>query len=273
MKNIAGSQVRIFSEMSSIAGIDRFDLGLMRPGGVFWQNGIGNLDLDGVLKRLPWLRSENAKGSEIYFRPERGGAWSVIVLDDLTTCQVSKLSKKYPCWVVKTSEDRHHAWILTDGAPLKTSHRFGVQRRLAGIGWGDPAAVSGDRFGRIPGFKNWKRGGVWVNLVSSPDLILPQFDPWTGDFGLGRQDRDDPPSERDGNRDGNARPHGSAGPRFCGEDASESGKEFGWACGFLRTGGTAEEAIRRIEDRARARGKRSPENYARRTVESAKKVL
>ncbi len=270
MKNIAGSQVRIFSEMSSIAGIDHFDLGLMRPGGVFWQNGLGNLDLNGVLKRLPWLRSENARGSEIYFRPGRGGDWPVVVLDDLTTEQSSKLSRKYQCWIVKTSEDRHHAWILTDGAPLKAFQRFGVQRRLAGIGWGDPAAVSGDRFGRIPGFKNWKRGGVWVNLVSFPDLVLPRFDPWTGDFGLEQCENIDLAKK---NICPSVFTKGGPGDSLGGGDDSSSGKEFGWVCGFLRTGGTVEEAIRRVESRARARGKRSPEQYARRTVENAKKVL
>lgn len=269
MKNIAGLQIRIFSDMSSISGIDRFDLGLMKPGGVFWQNGLGNLDLDGVLRRLPWLRSENAKGSEVYFRPARGGDWPVVVLDDLTTEQVSKLSKKYQCWTVRTSEDRHHSWILTDGAPLKAFQRFGVQRRLAGIGWGDPAAVSGDRFGRIPGFKNWKRGGVWVNLSSSPAPSLPRFNPWTGDFGLGRHGNVDPVKTIRQCVFVKVGPGESLG----GWDDSTSGKEFGWVCGFLRTGGTVEEAIRRIENRARERGKRSPENYARRTVENAKKVL
>lgn len=269
MKNIAGSQVRIFSEMSNHE-IDRFDLGLMKPGGVFWQNGIGNLDLDGVLRRLLWLRSENARGSEVYFRPARDGDWPVVVLDDLTTEKVSKLSRKYQCWIVKTSEDRHHAWILTGGAPLKTSQRFCVQRRLAGLGWGDPAAVSGDRFGRIPGFKNWKRGGVWVNLVSFPNPVLPRFNPWTGgDFGLSTSVKVESISK--------GRPKvftkDAPGETFRGVDGSASGMEFGWACGFLRTGGAVEEAIRRIEDRARERGKRSPENYARRTVENAKKVL
>ena len=273
MKSLAESQIRIFSDMSSIAEIDRFDLGLMRPGGVFWQNGIGNLDLDGVLRRLPWLRAENARGSEIYFRPARGGDWPVVVLDDLSTKQSSKLSRKYQCWIVKTSEDRHHAWVLTDGAQLNAFQRFCVQKQLAGIGWGDPAAVSGDRFGRIPGFKNWKRGGVWVNLVSSPDLVLPLFNPWTGDFCLDRRENVDPVGSGSIRQGGQGVSVAGPGDAVCGGDGSESGKEFGWACGFLRNGGTVEEAIRRIESRARVRGKRSPESYARRTVENAKKVL
>ena len=243
--------------LSQIAGIDRFDLGIMKPGGVFWQKGLGNLDLSEVLKRFPWLRAENSRMSEIYFRPGREGAWSIIILDDLTWAQVSKLSRKYQCWVVRTSENRNHAWVLTE-RPLIMTERYLTQKEIARRGWGDPAAVSGDRFGRIPGFRNWKRAGEWVNLISCPDPALPRFNPpstVTVEVSVRPQVAKDV--------------HKFLG----GVDDSESGKDFGWVCGWLRSGLDPNEAVSRLSERAKTRGKKDPEGYARRTVEKARTVL
>lgn len=260
MMRIGLVQENFFKELAT-SGIDRFDLGVMRSGGLFRQRGIQGLDLGGVLRRLVWLRSENRQGADIYFRPAKDQAWPMVFLDDLTSSQAETLSKKYRCWIVQTSLDRHHAWILTDErTPLTCSQRYGVQKMIISKGWGDPGSVSGDHYGRIPGFKNWKRGGTWVNLKYEPNPILASVP-----LGGSVLNTESVPMESkliEENR-GNG----------TGVDQSESGREFGWVCGWLRQGQDPEEAIRRLIVRAKDRGKKAPEIYARRTVEAAKRVV
>ena len=53
------------------------------------------------------------------------------------------------------------------------------------------------------------------------------------------------------------------------KDDSESGKEFGWVCGWLRAGRDPEEAMRRLSAKASERGKKDHEKYAKRSIEKA----
>lgn len=125
--------------------------------------------------------------------------------------------------------------------------------RIVSLGIGDPGSVSGEHFGRFPGFRNWKRGGAWVNLISLPDTALPRLK--TFDSSLPHGGR-----------------RGSSGrPSSCVEtnDTSESGREWGWVCGSVEHGKDPEEIRRKLEIRARDRGKNDPEGYARRTVSKA----
>lgn len=263
MKKISEVQERFFKELAE-SGIEKFDLGVSRSG-KFQQRGLDDLTLTEVLRRLEWLRAENRVGTEIYFRPAGKFPWPIVVLDDLTLAQTEKLGKKYQAWIVETSSKRLQSWILTNGKPLLPWQRYAVQKKIVGLGWGDPGAVSGDRFGRIPGFKNWKRGGQWVNLIGSPNNQegLIRLNPWGRVLNLSALD---PAGTRPA--------HYAGGERGEGEmDQSSSGAEFGWCCGWLRKGLDPEEGIRRLTLRAQERGKPSPEKYARRTIEAAKRAV
>ena len=243
-------------------GIDRLDLGLARgPNRKFQLKGLEDLTVDAVRKRLPWLRAENKAGADIYFRPSSEGVWPLIFLDDLTHPQIGGIAKKYQAWIIETSPGLHHAWIRTDH-PLSKPERYAEQSRIVSLGVGDPGSVSGDHFGRLPGFKNWKRGGVWVNLKSSPDLARTCLHP------LGGRVLHPEASEPAGTRP-ELRSYFPGRGRGEGGDSSESGREFGWCCGWIRAGRSPEEAIRRLAIRAEERGKNSPGEYARRTVHSA----
>lgn len=259
MEKISEVQERFFREVEAI-GIERFDLGVSRNR-KFQQRGLDDLTLADVLGRLQWLRAENRAGTEIYFRPAGKFPWPIVVLDDLTLDQAKKLGKKYQAWLVETSPGRLQSWILTNGKPLLTWQRYAVQKKIVGLGWGDPGAISGDRFGRIPGFKNWKRGGQWVNLIGSPNAGLIRLNPWGRVLNLSVLDP------------AGTRPAILAGGERGEMDQSPSGAEFGWVCGWLRKGLDPEEAIRRLTLRAQERGKPSPEKYARRTIEAAQRAI
>ena len=226
-----------------------------------WQY-VLDLSPDEVIRRLSWLRRENAKGEDIYFRPEKKGTWPIFVLDDLTDDQ-AKLMGKYRSWIVRTSPGRHHAWIMTD-RPLSPPERYQIQKYFIDRGIGDQGAVSRDRLGRIPGFRNWKRGGEWVNLIASPNFSCPLLHPPEGGMYVSSSEfrtKKFRPFLEDSNRD------------LKEVDRSQSGKEFGWACWWLKKGLDPEEAIKRLSLRAQERGKNRPEEYARRTVAKAQEVV
>ena len=244
-------------------GISRFDLAIVRgPERRFQLRGLQNLGIEEIYRRLPLLRYENQEGSDIYFRPEKGGSWPIIFLDDLTSDQATKMNESYRCWSIETSPGRFHTWILTDRL-LSGSERYAEQKNFVYQGFGDPGSVSGDHLGRLPGFKSWKRG-TWVNLISSPNQALQLFHPMIGrqKGGQGASSIQDLPSRlrRGEGKQGNI-------------DKSESGKEFGWVCGWLRAGLDPEKAIRKLTIRASERGKNRPEDYARRTVAKAQEKI
>jgi hypothetical protein len=145
------------------------------------------------------------------------------------------------------------------------NQRFSIQKEIVNLGWGDPGSVSGDHFGRIPGFRNLKRNGCWVNLISSPDPGLVRLNPWGSVLHPSAPETTQGPV-----------PAVFAGrERREGQGAgaqSESEKEFGWACGCLRAGLNEEEAIRRLAERAAERGKRQPQEYSERTVAAARRA-
>ena len=265
MDRIEDIQERFFAELTGL-GVDRFDLGV-RKDGKFRQAGLSGLIFGDVTKRLGCLGAEKKKGADVYFRPAAAESWPIVFVDDLTTGQARALAGKYQCWIVETSVKRHHAWILTSGKPLLVWQRYAVQKMIVSTGWGDPGRKSGDHFGRVPGFKNWKRG-EWVNLKESPNQDLMRLSPWGGVLHPGTP-------EAAGTRPAKF----AGGERRMGRGESmkmqtESEKEFGWTCGWLRSGGDPEEAVRRLTLRAAERGKwgKSPEGYARLTVENAQRI-
>ena len=233
-------------------GIDRLDFGIRRQDGTFIQRDLQSLEPEGIKKALPFLRAENIRRSDVYFRPAQQESWAVIFLDDVTKQEARGIARKYQSWIIETSPGLHHAWIRTD-RPLSRGERYAEQSRIVSLGTGDPGSVSGEHFGRFPGFRNWKRGGVWVNLISLPDTGLPRLKTFASSLPHG------------GRRGSSGRSTSSVETN----DKSESGREWGWVCGFVEHGKDPEEILRQLEIRARDRGKNDPEGYARRTVARA----
>ena len=243
---------RNFLELLYRFGIDRLDFGVRRQDGTFIQRDLQSLDPQGIKKALPFLRAENVRRSDVYFRPAQQESWPVIFLDDLTKQETRGIARKYQSWIIETSPELHHVWVRTD-RPLSREERYLEQSRIVSLGIGDPGSVSGEHYGRFPGFRNWKRQGTWVNLISAPDAKLSRLP----------TSASSPP--RGGRRGSSGRPFTGVG----GNDASESGREWGWVCGSVEHGRDPDEIRRKLETRAHDRGKNDPEGYARRTVAKA----
>ena len=238
------------------ARVDRADLAVRRPcGSMLWQR-------NRVLEDLPlaWARAENAHQGEIYIRPARGFAWPMVLLDDVAPARALSVAHRHGGVVVQTSPTGGcHLWLPCTRV-LDEAERYRVQRTLAEEMGADLGSVSGEHLGRLAGFKNWKRGGCWVNVLWAPEVqgVHEALEPPRAALAIPEEAHPlKPPQER-------SRPHSGVGG-----DASPSGQEWGWVCRMLETGRDPEAVYLELLDRARLRRGQDAEGYARRTVERA----
>jgi hypothetical protein len=124
----------------------------------------------------------------------------------------------------------------------------------------DPASISGEHLGRLAGFKNWKRGGTWVNVLAvsrrarlwNPTAAPP--DPQQGRTTLSRPE-----------------PHAPHARHSTQPDSSASGREWGWVCGLLEAGYSPCLVYARLVEAARPRRGPDAERYALQTLRQALK--
>jgi len=233
----------------TLASVSRADLALRRRNGaMLWHSDLALSDLP-----LPWARSENAKGADVYIRPARGHDWPIVFLDDVSVFLARQLAQSKGALVIQTSpEGGCHLWLPCD-RPLNEKVRCSLQRELAERYQADRGSVSGEHLGRLAGFRNWKRGGCWVNVlhelnpaynaIISPEITLPLIE-------IPHRQTQSVISAHSG-------------------DISPSGIEWGWVCRLLETGHCPESVYRMLVDRAASRRGADVERYARRTIEKA----
>lgn len=158
-------------------GAHTWDLGVLTPRDTM----IRRLDVsrDVMLHAVPWLRAQNVRGSQIFFRPSVA-AITAILVDDIPRSRLSHLPLR-PSVVVETSPGNTQCWI-------RLTHPVSVdEARLLARTWqqawqGDPSSADGQHFGRWAGFTNrWPRhrapDGTYplVRLLAiTPTVIDPE---------------------------------------------------------------------------------------------------
>jgi hypothetical protein len=239
-------------------GVDRADMAIKRRSGtMIWHH---DLSIDAL--PIDWARARNVRQGEIYLRPSRGYTWPLVFLDDVSQSKAMQVCRKYDALAVETSRSGGcHVW-LTCTRSLHEQERHEAQKWLAEQIEADPGSTSGEHLGRLAGFKNWKRGGVWVNVLSSS-----------------RRGRSWCPSvlaiaqncEKDKVKKPNAASSDQDNPnqRSSGCDTSESGAEWGWVCGMLEAGFDQSTVMEKLVERARARRGKDVDRYVRKTLNKA----
>ena len=245
-------QTKLFLQHMISNGLGTFDFGLLKRGDTERMQNRLNLDIDSYEKTLSYCRFKNWKETtDIFFRPHCKTCNNFIFADDVTKDIAYRFASAYACILVNTSrEGGFQLWITTSHV-LNCDERLEWQRTLVPLLSADPGCLSGQHYGRLPGFTNHKRGKQWCNLVAhslqtatwQPGLPLPEPTKTPLPINTGTGDRGD--SER----------------------------EFGFACHSLRFNQAPDDIIQNITERARGRGKKNPEAYARRTVQNAMKRL
>ena len=111
---------------------------------------------DEIVGEVPWLRGQNARGQEIYIRPQESSG--LVLVDDLTARAVAQL--RYhgvgPAVVTETSPGNYQAWIRLASGPIPEAVATAAARALARQYGGDPASAHWRHMGRLGGFTNQK---------------------------------------------------------------------------------------------------------------------
>jgi hypothetical protein len=250
MTRRATDQTALMIAWWNTVGLDRVDLAVRRAdGSMLWHR-------DLVLTALPlaWARAENVRHADIYLRPARGHAWPVAFVDDVAVDRARRVARDTGALVIETSPAGGcHLWIACDH-PLAEVDRAHAQRWWVRQLDADPGSVSGEHLGRLAGFKNWKRGGCWVNVLVAPRAGCP----WNPTVALAHT----PSTVR--------RPP-APWPRTDGGDTSPSGCDWAWVCTRLEAGHAASRVYDELITRCRPRRGADAERYAQRTVEQAQR--
>lgn len=225
-------------------------------------------------KSLGWAWHENQRGAEVYIRPARWmpdgtpASWPLVFLDDVNPAQAAEIAAQFSAMVIETSPGLCHVWLAVS-RPLDEAERKALQQRLVAAHGGDPGSVSGEHFGRMPGFDNHKRGVVFVKILTvSAGRLYPvgDLDSFAAAACASQPAVESPVVESVGMHES------------LGGWSSESERDFGHVIGRLRwfsqnaPSQFDEEAARlakELIEKARARGKRDPADYADRTIKAA----
>jgi hypothetical protein len=113
---------------------------------------------DEVLKAVPWLKRQNAKGADIYVRPAGDRNQGLVLVDDLNQGQIERLKADgyAPAVVVETSPRNHQAWIRLSERPIEPDVATVASKYLAKQYDADPNSADWRHYGRLAGFTNRK---------------------------------------------------------------------------------------------------------------------
>ena len=207
---------------------------------------------------LPWARAHNVRNADVYVRPARGYRWPLVFLDDVPCSAAAAVPRNNAALLIHTSAAGGcHIWLRCS-LPLDEDERHRAQRYLAPRLGADLGSISGEHLGRLAGFKNCKRAGVWVNVLQASELA-----PWQPAPALAQ-----PPSPA-GQRRLYGSPPGSAADGVHATDTSASGADWAFTCSLLEAGCDPCLVHARLVQRARERRATDAERYARHTLRRA----
>lgn len=136
-------------------GSESYEVGIRDPKGRMM---IRTWSSDEVLKSVPWLKRENAKGADIYVRPAGEQNQGLILVDDLNRAQLGRMKTAglEPAAVVETSPQNYQAWVRLAEHPLNPDVATTASKGIAAHFEADPNSADWRHFGRLAGFTNRK---------------------------------------------------------------------------------------------------------------------
>jgi len=246
----------------NVAGINMFDLAARHSN--ISMHHRQKVSASSIHNFLGWLAYKNKhENREACIRPHRDDEVPIIFFDDVPKEIAMHIAKCYSACVIETSKEGGcHVWVHTDKS-LSEHQRHLVQKHLHQRIRADSGSTSGEHWGRLCGYKNWKRSGCWVNLLAvTSNKALVVTDKMLVDVVVSKQLS--PPVKQNRSVDS-----GSNVRHMLSGDASESAKEWGWTCERLAKGMNAAEVEAELYECAVARKKAGAQRYARLTVAKA----
>ena len=207
--------------------------------------------------RMQSARSRDHAAAELYVRGPLSEAHRLLLVDDVPDSAFAAFGSQLARAVLETSPGNYQA-ILLAPEPLDRSGRLDAQRALVQRFGGDFGSVSGDHWGRGPGSQNTKAKLGGARFV--PRLVAawdgnPVHQSWLAYEPLG----------------GARLPRSSVVPRSAAahverRDDSASALDLRWAWAQRNRGVSRAEIEAELLQRAAARGKSNPADYARLTL-------
>lgn len=110
-----------------------------------------------ILDQIPRLKRENARGNNIYIRPDRSSIHPYVLLDDLGDAQLAKLEAEgfFATLILETSPDNYQV-LLKLPQPTDAAGRKQIERTLQQRFGSDPGCADGQHLFRVAGFTNRK---------------------------------------------------------------------------------------------------------------------
>lgn len=146
-------------------------------------------DLREILRQARGANCSKRSPANILFRPDPSQSHPWLFCDYLGTERLLALASQIAGIAIQTSEGNGQARLLAD-RPMSQDERGAAQRVLSLHLDGDPGSVSGEKWGRLPGFTNQKPGkqGQWTNILCDTTGIQPaviadrllSLAPWRG---------------------------------------------------------------------------------------------
>jgi hypothetical protein len=105
---------------------------------------------------LAWLKRENARGAQIFVRPQ--GTHALSLVDDLSAETIQRMTRAgfQPAAVVETSPGNYQVWLNHGRILFDRTLSTQAAKQLARRFGGDPSSSDWRHFGRLAGFTNQK---------------------------------------------------------------------------------------------------------------------
>ncbi len=147
--------LRAISQQLAAMGSKLFDIGVRDEQTETMRN-FEALTKAEVLRRVPWLKSENAKGKHVYVRPY--GSTGLVLVDDISQDVIERMKREKvePALSVETSPENYQVWVRLSQEPISEALSTMSAKILAKRYGGDIASADWKHFGRLSGMTNVK---------------------------------------------------------------------------------------------------------------------
>ena len=109
-----------------------------------------------INKAIPWLKRENAKGSNIYIKPDTKKNAGVILIDNLTKDQIDRMKKEGfdPAITIEKSPNEYQAWLKLTHRNINLETKRIASNTIAQMFGGYSFENPNENFGFMAGFTN-----------------------------------------------------------------------------------------------------------------------
>ena len=278
---------------------EAYDVAIVRydENGHSKKQSVGSCALSGASVLLPDLVRQNARGENVFVRPEPELDRALILVDDIEELDIDKLRDNglEPCCVVETSPKNLQAWI-DFGGTMKPMERKVLARFIAGFVNADPNSADAVHYGRLAGFTNQKEshfgegrngGFPFVLCRYAERLVCSKADgarQWATEQATATATGIEPDLSRRNFQQVDVSKLNEVFSRYCTywqrnenharrEDGTDdlSARDFAVVGRLLREGYDAEKIVPILAESAGR--KNNSMDYARRTVDAVKKTL